>query len=344
MKTENRKNALHSGKKSSEAIMAKTESGNDLRQIIIIKASQTAKRLDSALADGDLSRSRIQQLIKSGMVAYKGKSIIDSDHKVREGEEYVVTIPPPEPALPKAQSMPLNIVYEDDDLLVIDKAAGMVVHPAAGNRDHTMVNALLAHCGDSLSGIGGVARPGIVHRLDKDTSGLMVVAKHDAAHQGLSSQFADRSLSRVYNALVWGAPTPIAGQIEGAIGRHPRDRKKMAVVAHGGKLAITNYRLIKSYDSGCSLVECILATGRTHQIRVHMAHIKHPLVGDPVYGKKGSKIAVGANACTSFSRQALHAAELKFIHPITGKPMKFKADLPDDMRSLLKSLRRKKLP
>ena len=204
---------------------------------------------------------------------------------MKADEIYIVQVPPPEPATPRAQKMPLHIVYEDKDLLVINKPVGMVVHPAPGNREHTLVNALLAHCGKSLSGIGGVARPGVVHRLDKDTSGLMVVAKNDAAHQTLSKQFADRSLSRTYHALVWGEPLRRwQGEIEGSIGRHPRDRKKMAVTAKG-KPALTHYRVVESYEIA-SLVECKLATGRTHQIRVHLAHHKHPVIGDPVYGKK----------------------------------------------------------
>ncbi len=278
------------------------------------------------------SRAGVQRLIKAGLVARAGNAALDASDKVHAGEVYTVTLLPPEPALPEAQAMPLRIVYEDADLLVVDKPAGLVVHPAAGNRDRTLVNALLAHCGDSLSGIGGVARPGIVHRLDKDTSGLMVVAKHDAAHQALSRQFADRSLSRVYQALVWGALNLVAGSVEGAIGRHPRDRKKMAVVRHGGKAALTHYKLVERLGAGAttaSLIECKLATGRTHQIRVHMAHIGHPLVGDPTYGR-GGKVA-------GFSRQALHAAELTFIHPRTGKAMRFTTPMPKDMATLLES-------
>ena len=271
--------------------------------------------------------------------------IDDASRKTKAGETYFLDLPPLESAEPVAQKIPLTIVYEDKDLLVINKPVGMVVHPAAGNKDHTLVNALLAHCGKSLSGIGGVARPGIVHRLDKDTSGLMVVAKHDAAHQALSKQFADRSLSRVYCALVWGVPSPLSGEVEGAIGRHGKDRKKMAVVSHGGKEALTYYAVSENFGTIASLVECKLATGRTHQIRVHMTHIKHPVVGDQLYGYKRAVLVQGktnkapVELMEKFPRQALHAFEIHFIHPISGKKMSFKAPLPPDMASLLKKLR-----
>lgn len=302
---------------------------------LLIPLAHASSRLDKALtalvpADSGLSRARVQQLIKAGRVGLNGGAVTDPSHKVKAGEVYALEVPPPEPAVPQAQEIALKVVYEDADLLVIDKPAGLVVHPAAGNRDRTLVNALLAHCGNSLSGIGGVVRPGIVHRLDKDTSGLMVVAKHDAAHQALSAQFADRSLSRVYQALVWGVPSPVKGSIEGAIGRHPRDRKKMAVLAHGGKAALTHYRVLEALGA-VSLVECKLATGRTHQIRVHMAHNKHPLVGDPVYGRRNSSLA--------FPRQALHAAEITFLHPRTGKRMNFTAPMPEDIAELVARVR-----
>jgi 23S rRNA pseudouridine1911/1915/1917 synthase len=309
-------------------------------------------RGNDAVLEGEnriLSRARVQQLIKGGHVTLGGKTVRDPNHKARAGEVYALTLPPLEKAMPEAQAIPLAVVYEDADLLVIDKPPGMVVHPAAGNRYKTLVNALLAHCGASLSGIGGVARPGIVHRLDKDTSGLMVVAKHDAAHQALTRQFADRSLSRVYQAVVWGVPAPAAGKVEGAIGRHPRARQKMAVVTRGGKPAVTHYRVLEGYDNVTSLVECRLETGRTHQIRVHMAHIRHPVVGDPVYGRRRIALIVPGQPekgiiaqLQVFPRQALHAAELKFLHPVTGKPMKFTAPLPGDMAALVKTLRRKR--
>ncbi|NTU76346.1 MAG: RluA family pseudouridine synthase [Alphaproteobacteria bacterium] len=313
-----------------------------------VAPAQAGLRLDKALVDAQtedrgLSRARLQHLIKTGQVTLKGLSIKDPNMKVKEGDVYQIVLPPPEPATPEAQALPLSIVYEDDDLLLVDKPAGLVVHPAAGNRDHTLVNALLAHCGDSLSGIGGVARPGIVHRLDKDTSGLMVVAKNDAAHQALTRQFSDRSLSRVYQALVWGTPSPLTGDIEGAIGRHPRARQKMAVVTRGGKEALTHYRVVEFFGTLACLVECKLATGRTHQIRVHMAHIRHPVVGDPLYGKRvgglGGKGGLVAKL-GAFHRQALHAAEIQFKHPRTGKLLHFKTKLPKDMAALLKEARR----
>lgn len=310
-----------------------------------LRVGPQAGRLDkAALMDGgdmampphQLSRSRLQQLIRDGHVAHGGKPVVDPSHKTRPGEIYTITVPPLAPAVPEAQALPLEIVYEDGDLLVLNKPPGMVVHPAAGNRDKTLVNALLAYCGASLSGIGGVARPGIVHRLDKDTSGLMVVAKHDAAHQALSCQFADRSLSRVYLALVWGVPVPVAGKVMGAIGRHPRMRQKMAVVTRGGKPALTHYKVLKSYGTETSLVECRLATGRTHQIRVHMAHIRHPVVGDPLYGRKRG----GKGLLDLFPRQALHATEIKFRHPRTGEPLIFKVSMPKDMRDLVKAIKK----
>lgn len=292
-----------------------------------------------------LSRARLQALINAGQVTLgtgtKTRAITDSNHKVLLGEAYQIIIPPPEAASPQAQAIALQILYEDADVVVINKPAGMVVHPAAGNRDGTLVNALLAHCGASLSGIGGVARPGIVHRLDKDTSGLMVVAKHDAAHQALAAQFADRSLSRIYHAIVWGLPLPAVGEVDAPIGRHPKDRKKMAVVSRGGKAAVTAYKTLKNFGIQAALVECRLATGRTHQIRVHLAHLRHPVVGDPLYG--GRVARAGGQTCPAaagFNRQALHAISLKFNHPITHKVMQFKAEMPADMLNLIAELER----
>jgi len=245
---------------------------------------------------------------------------------VARGDQIEIILPPPVPAEPRAQAIALKIVFEDEHMLVIDKPAGLVVHPAPGSPDGTLVNALLAHCSETLSGIGGVARPGIVHRLDKDTSGLMVVAKHDRAHQGLSAQLLDRSLGRTYLAFVWGTPTPRAGKIDAPIGRHPVDRKKMAVVK-SGRSAVTHYEVLEILD-GASLVKCKLETGRTHQIRVHLSHIGHPLVGDPVYGKGRRPPPI------PLARQALHATEIRFIHPVTGKPMTFHSDLPPDLSAL----------
>ncbi len=306
-------------------------------------AASHGARLDKALTDNlavaghVLSRVRVQSLIAAGMVKRQGAPVTDASLKVKEGENYHITLPPPVPAKPEAQAIDLTVVFEDKDIIVIDKPVGLVVHPAPGNRDRTLVNALLAHCGDSLSGIGGVARPGIVHRLDKDTSGLMVVAKHDAAHRALAQQFADRSLSRTYQALVWGTPAPARGRIEAPIGRDTRNRKRMTVTGKG-KGAATQYRVLKQYGP-VSLVECTLETGRTHQIRVHMAYRKHPVVGDALYGGRNSRAGGKAVApLLGFPRQALHAVGLHFEHPRTGKMMRFSSELPEDMRGLLKTL------
>ena len=314
-----------------------------LDKVLALSVAQIADLPTSA--EG-LSRARLQQLVKAGHVSCRGKIISDANHPAKEGDVYDLTLPPPAPATPQAEEIALDVRYEDDDLLVINKPAGLVVHPAAGNWEGTLVNALLAHCGKSLSGIGGVARPGIVHRLDKDTSGLMVVAKNDMAHQALTAQFADRTLSRIYQALVWGLPNPLEGEVEGAIGRHPKARQKMAVVTHGGKEALTYYETLDVFGTLASLVQCKLATGRTHQIRVHMAHVGHPVVGDPLYGTR-RKVAgqeKGAVALLqNFPRQALHAGEIKFVHPRTGKTLKFKAPLPADMAVLVKSIKKKTL-
>ncbi len=305
------------------------------------------ERLDKALSSllPDFSRSRLQALIVAGNVARKGKgAVTDASARIREGEVFEISVPPPESAEPKAQKMSLEIMFEDEHLLVINKPAGLVVHPAAGNRDGTLVNALLAHCGDTLSGIGGVARPGIVHRLDKETSGLMVVAKSDAAHHGLSEQLSSRTLKRVYQAVVWGVLNPVAGRIEGNIGRSKTDRKKMTVLTGGGKPAATNYKTIKSYATLASCVECRLETGRTHQIRVHMAHCQHWLVGDPVYGRAAAVRVLKpfmnvrnkdvTDFILSFPRQALHAWKIGFFHPVTGDDIEITAGPPQDIQEL----------
>lgn len=306
-------------------------------------------RLDKVLATHaeGYSRSRLQALIEGGHVSLNGKPFIDSSHKVKAGEAFTVTVPPAVDAAPVAQDIALDIVYEDKDMLVINKPPDMVVHPGAGNWDGTLVNALLAHCGDGLSGIGGVKRPGIVHRLDKETSGLLVVAKNDAAHAGLSAQLESRKLKRVYHAFVWGNVTPPEGRVETQIGRSRTNRQKMSVLESGGKGAITDYKLLESYGLVASRVECRLHTGRTHQIRVHMAHLKHWLVGDPVYGKSAIPRFLkihktpekAAEALLAFPRQALHAAEIEFNHPVTKNKLSFKAELPPDMQHLLKVLR-----
>ena len=283
-------------------------------------------RLDRFLTDAlaSLSRSRLKGLIEDGCVTQSGAIAGDPSAKVRAGDVYVVVVPAPVPAVPMAQKIPLDVVFEDDDLIVIDKPAGMVVHPAVGHADGTLVNALLAHCGSSLSGIGSVTRPGIVHRLDMGTSGLMVAAKNDNAHRHLSRQLEDRSLNRRYKALVWGVPQPREGDIEGAIGRNPANRKKMAVVKKGGKPALTHYRVVKPIGARASLVECRLATGRTHQIRVHMAQRGHPVVGDPLYGGGAGRRLKGApedsgNVLRGLNHQLLHAFMIGFVHPRSGE-------------------------
>jgi len=305
---------------------------------IALDETARGRRLDRALADAlpDLSRARIQALLAEGRVTRDGDPVADASSRARPGSRIVIDIPPAVAAIPAPQEIPLTIVFEDEEMLVIDKQAGLVVHPGAGNPDHTLVNALLAHCGDQLSGIGGVRRPGIVHRLDKDTSGLMVVAKTDRAHAALSAQLQTRALKRVYNAVVWGRPIPVSGTIEGNIGRSSSDRKKMAVVARGGRESVTHYRELKPLR-GATLVECRLETGRTHQIRVHMAHLGHPLVGDPAYGTK--RIPKGApDGARSFPRQALHATQVTFLHPRTNMEMCYSCALPNDMAALVSAL------
>jgi 23S rRNA pseudouridine1911/1915/1917 synthase len=306
---------------------------------VVAGAEEAGLRLDRMLARRvpALSRSRLQALIAAGCVASDGRTVEDASAKVKPGDHFTIRIPPVQPAVPAAQAIALAVVYEDADLVVIDKPAGLVVHPGAGNPDRTLVNALLAHCGQSLSGIGGIARPGIVHRLDKDTSGLMVVAKTDAAHRGLSAQFACRTLSRGYLAAVRGLPAPSRGRVEGAIGRDPRHRQRMAIVVAGGRHAVTHYAVERAFGMVASLVACRLETGRTHQIRVHMASIGHPLIGDPLYGRAPRQTA-DTEAMRRFARQALHAATLRFVHPIGGHELKFTSPLPADMQDLLGNL------
>lgn len=282
----------------------------------------------------NVSRARMQALIAQGALKLNNKICRDNNHAVVVGDHIGLVEPPAVPADPQAESIALDIIYEDKDLLVINKPVGLVVHPAPGSPDGTLVNALLAHCGDSLSGIGGVKRPGIVHRLDKDTSGLIVVAKNDKAHRGLSEQLLDHSMARTYYAFVWGVPMPRAGKIDAPIGRHPVDRKKMAVVK-AGKRAVTHYEVIEELDSA-ALLRCKLETGRTHQIRVHLSHSGHPLVGDPVYGKGRRPPPI------PLPRQALHAAEIKFKHPVTGKMLEFSCDLPPDLSALMSAMRNPK--
>lgn len=296
------------------------------------------ERLDKALsAASGLSRERIKALMGEGRVTLGGQIAAQASLKPAPGTAFAIVIPEAAPAEAVAQDIPLNIVFEDAHLIVVDKPAGLVVHPAAGNLDGTLVNALLHHCRGQLSGIGGVARPGIVHRIDKDTSGLLVVAKTDAAHEGLARQFADHSIHRAYLAIVGGRPSPAAGTVRGAIARSATNRKKMARVEDGrGKHAVTHYRTINDFD-GATLIECRLETGRTHQVRVHMASIGHPLLGDPVYGRNPQRLRPILSQL-HFARQALHAAELGFIHPVTEARHSFAAPLPADMAGLLVEL------
>ncbi|WP_052004248.1 RluA family pseudouridine synthase [Paramagnetospirillum caucaseum] len=311
-----------------------------------VEPEEAGTRLDRWLAVRlpELSRTRVKALIEDGRVGLDGTTISDPSLRVKPGQCFVVEVPPDAPAEPEPQDIALTVVYEDEDLIVIDKPAGMVVHPAPGNPDETLVNALLAHCGESLAGIGGVRRPGIVHRIDKDTSGLLVAAKTDAAHRGLAAQFAAHTLERAYWALVWGTPSPRQGEIEGNIGRNPNDRKKMAVVRSGGKPALTRYRVLKSFAGGAvSLVECRLATGRTHQIRVHMTSQGHPLIGDPVYGRIRSSRRVVLppevrETLGGFPRQALHAYLLGFSHPTKGYDIRFESRMPADINALIQFL------
>ncbi|WP_394731212.1 RluA family pseudouridine synthase [Altererythrobacter sp. GH1-8] len=297
----------------------------------------SADRLDKALAEAtELSRARIQALIAEGKVAIEGKIETSAKAKVSAGSAFRLTIPPAVEAEAQPQDIPLTIAYEDEHLIVIDKPAGMVVHPAAGNPDRTLVNALLYHCKGQLSGIGGVARPGIVHRIDKDTSGLLVVAKTDKAHEGLARQFKDHSIERRYLAICSGQPTPPEGTIATRIGRSDANRKKMAVLdknSSRGKHAVTHYKVLDRLEN-CALIECRLETGRTHQVRVHCASIGHALLGDPLYGQTPAplrKLLKDLN----FTRQALHAAKLGFEHPLTREWIELSSELPKDMQELI---------
>jgi 23S rRNA pseudouridine1911/1915/1917 synthase len=296
-------------------------------------------RLDRALAAAvpTLSRERLKALISSGGVAGPAGLVRDPAVKAVAGD-YRVTVPEPKPAHNEAQDIALEIVHEDEHLLVVDKPAGMVVHPAAGNLDGTLVNALLHHCAGRLSGIGGVARPGIVHRIDKDTSGLLVVAKTDVAHEGLAAQFAKHDIDRRYLAITTGIPVPAAGTIDAPLARSSANRKKIAIVGEGrGKRAVTHYRIVEPLK-GAALVECRLETGRTHQVRVHMASIGHSLLGDPVYGRARQEQRELLKRL-DFNRQALHAAELGFVHPVTKLKLAFKSALPSDIQELFGALR-----
>jgi 23S rRNA pseudouridine1911/1915/1917 synthase len=331
--------------------------GHPRKEEVVVSEGEAGERLDRMLAARtELSRTRLKALILDGAVAVGRRTIRDPGYRVNAGAVVAVAVPPPEPAEPQGERIPLAVVHEDDEIVVIDKPAGLVVHPAAGHAAGTLVNALIAHCGDSLSGIGGVKRPGIVHRLDKDTSGLLVVAKTDRAHLALSAQFADHGrtgpLQRGYLALVWGAPDRPKGTVDAPIGRHPRSRDRMAV-REGGRSAVTHWQVLERYggkDSKgkagkptASLIECRLATGRTHQIRVHMAHIGHPVMGDAVYGAgfrtKSTQLPPAARqALVDLGRQALHAYLLAIQHPKTGQKLEFRAELPADLARLRHTL------
>lgn len=288
------------------------------------------------------SRSQIQRLIKTGCITCEDNEITDCSFKVRNGDVYQIDIPPPATAEPMAENICLDIVYEDDDLIVVNKPAGMTVHPAPGAWQGTLVNALLYHCRDNLSGIGGVRRPGIVHRIDKETSGLLVAAKNDFAHQKLSEQFLTHSIKRIYHAVVYGLPNPLSGTISGNIARSRFDRKKMALVESGGKHAVTHYKTIQTFGSYAALVQCRLETGRTHQIRVHLSSIGCNLIGDKVYiknHKTSLKIPAAVKTfLNQFPRQALHASTLGFIHPRTGQELNFSSEFPPDFKELIQQI------
>jgi 23S rRNA pseudouridine1911/1915/1917 synthase len=332
--------------------MSDTENSSGDRRTALAGDDHAGWRLDRFLAAAlpDFSRSRLQQLLAEGAVFLGARTIKDANHRVKPGENYVVAVPPTAPATPRGQDIPLDVVYEDRDLIVINKPAGLVVHPAAGNPDGTLVNALIAHCGEDALAIGGEARPGIVHRLDKDTSGLLVAAKTERAMASLAKQFANHTIERAYNAVVWGAPRDSGGMIESQIGRSPFDRKRMAVLRGGGKAARTRYKVIEKFGpparAFASLIECRLETGRTHQIRVHLTHLGHPLIGDPQYGRgrtaarpKSDAELHAFSAAIQFPRQALHAFVLGFQHPSLHKTLRFEAPWPADFAQLVEALR-----
>ncbi len=310
-----------------------------------VDEAHTGLRADKFIAEeiAEFSRSQVQKLISGGYVFADDEMVADKDFKTRLNDVYQITLPEPTAAIPEAQDIPLEILYEDDDLIVINKPAGMTVHPAAGAYSGTLVNALLYHCKGSLSGIGGVARPGIVHRIDRNTSGILVVAKNDLAHRGLAEQFFNHTIERTYYAVIYGVPYPSQGIISGNIARSSYDRKKMALVQNGGKPAVTHYEVIENFKNAVSLIKCNLETGRTHQIRVHLSSIGCNLVGDDIYVKaKKSSLNLPQDIkgyVNTFPRQALHAYSLGFEHPVTKQHLAFQADFPEDMKLLIKTLR-----
>lgn len=320
-----------------------TELGTKIHTAVVPK-DLAGVRLDKALATllPELSRTRLKALMQDGLVTKDGTPVTEPSIKVKTGQAFEVNVPKAIEPIPKPENIPLNILFEDEDVIVIDKPAGLVVHPAPGHYSGTLVNALLFHCGDSLSGIGGVKRPGIVHRLDKDTSGVMVVAKNDKSHQHLSEQFSNHSLTRKYKAIVTGTPHPHGGRIETLIARNPKHRQKMAVSKNKGKEARTIYQVCQVLP-WTAVVECTLETGRTHQVRVHMAHIGHPLIGDKLYSRgripKALKGKSAETALKNFPRQALHAFYLSFTHPTTKAIKTFQSPMPSDMQALVKALK-----
>jgi 23S rRNA pseudouridine1911/1915/1917 synthase len=307
-----------------------------------VGAEEAGERLDRLLGKKlpDLSRSRIKALVLEGRVTRAGQLLAEPGQRVKPGPPIEVRVPAPVEARPRPEAVPLEILFEDEHLLVIVKPAGQVVHPAPGHGRGTLVNALLAHCGASLSGIGGVRRPGIVHRLDRDVSGVLVVAKHDRAHRGLAAQFTVHSIERLYEAIVWGVPSPAEGRIDRPIGRDPRDRVKMAVV-EGGKRAVTRYRLLEAAGTRAARLELALETGRTHQIRVHLASLGHPILGDRVYGPRlpAGLPPAARSRIAGLDRLALHARELAFTHPVSGERLRFVAPVPALFGELLALLR-----
>jgi len=305
----------------------------------------SGQRLDKFLSEriGTLSRSRVKSLILEGFLSREGHVTTDPSEPVKADSTYLLRQPAPADAIPLGEAIGFPILYEDQYLLVLDKPAGLVVHPAPGNPDGTLVNALIAHCGASLTGIGGERRPGIVHRLDKDTSGVMVVAKTEPVHVALSAAFAARDIERQYKALCWGLPAQKSGSVEGDIGRDPRDRKRMAIVTRNGKAALTHYQMLRGFGLAAAELSCKLATGRTHQIRVHLAHIGHPLIGDPVYLRRkpaaAQHLPEPARAIAlDFPRQALHAETLAFRHPVSGEVLRFRTPPPPDFQQLTHAL------
>ena len=304
--------------------------GEDASLEVTTGGEHAGQRLDQMLATAlpGFSRSRLQGLVRSGCVRCAGIPVDDVSRRVKPDERYTVTVPPAAPARPDAETIPLEVLFEDEHLVVVVKPAGLVVHPAPGHAGGTLVNALLAHCGGSLSGIGGVQRPGIVHRLDRDVSGVLVVAKHDRAHVGLSGQFTLHSVRRIYEGLVWGSPRLGQGTVDAAIGRHPQDRLRQAVLRAGGKRAVTHWRRLEAAGSVAARMELRLETGRTHQIRVHLAHLGHPLVGDRLYGRGRTPPLAAREALGGLDRVLLHARELGFVHPVTGQDLLFTAPSP----------------